>query len=130
MRLTNKELKQYRFHRAQAKVLKIRLGEAYVYTHDVVKSGEPGHTLVIHGMANTPQMRKWHRDAQYHVDNCRAAEEYIASIEDSVTRRIFELRYLEGEKMPTWEDVAAQVGGGNSESAVKMRVTRYLSENM
>lgn len=128
--MTNKELKQYRFHQTQAEALRKRIGDAYVYTHDVVKSGEPGRTLVIRGMANTPQMRKWRREARYHADSCRAAEEYIASIGDPVTRRIFELRYLEGERAPTWDEVAAQIGGGNSESAVKVRVHRYLTENL
>ena len=48
---------------------------------------------------------------------------YIASIDDALTRRIFELRYISGQ---SWEQVAKSVGGGNTAEAVRKRHNRYL----
>lgn len=48
---------------------------------------------------------------------------YIANIDDALTRRIFELRYISGQ---SWEQVAKSVGGGNTAEAVRKRHNRYL----
>lgn len=50
-------------------------------------------------------------------------ERWISEIPDSFTRRVFMYRFV--DKL-TWPQVAAQIGGGNSESAVKMVCHRYL----
>lgn len=50
-------------------------------------------------------------------------ERYIASVPDSLTRQIFTLRFVEGK---TWGQVAAAIGGGNSEDSVKKACYRYL----
>lgn len=50
-------------------------------------------------------------------------ERYIREIPDSLTRAIFELRFME---RLSWDQVAARVGGGNSLSGVKKRCYRYL----
>ncbi len=51
-------------------------------------------------------------------------ERYIAGIEDSLTRQIFTLRYVEGL---SWQQVGARVNG--SEASVKMAVKRYLANS-
>lgn len=48
---------------------------------------------------------------------------YIAKIDDALTRRIFELRYIDG---CSWVQVARRVGGGNTVEAVKKRHNRYI----
>ena len=48
---------------------------------------------------------------------------FIARIDDALTRRIFELRYIDG---CSWERVAERVGGGNTAEAVRKRHNRYL----
>jgi hypothetical protein len=53
-------------------------------------------------------------------------ERYIADIPDSLTRQIFALRFVNGL---SWAQVAASIGGGNTEAAVKKRCYRYLSDN-
>lgn len=58
-------------------------------------------------------------------DERNQIEQYVASIDDILTRRIFELRYIEGEHMPTWRDVAQRIGGGNSEDGVRRRAGRW-----
>ena len=50
-------------------------------------------------------------------------ERYIATIPDSLTRQIFTLRFVEGH---SWRQVAAGLGGGNTEMSVRQRVYRYL----
>ena len=44
-------------------------------------------------------------------------ERYIAEIPDSLTRQIFQLRFINGL---TWVQIAFSVGGGNTEGSVKM----------
>lgn len=48
---------------------------------------------------------------------------YIASIDDALTRRIFELRYI---NQYSWDQVARKIGGGNTAEAVRKRHNRYI----
>lgn len=50
-------------------------------------------------------------------------ERWINDIPDSQTRMIFRLRFVNGL---TWDQVAYNVGGGNSPDSVKKRCYRYL----
>lgn len=50
-------------------------------------------------------------------------ERYIAEIPDSITRQIFEYRFA--NCLP-WEQVAENMGGGNSGESVRKRCYRYL----
>ena len=52
-------------------------------------------------------------------------ERYIAEIPDSLTRQIFQLRFINGL---TWVQIAFSVGGGNTEEGVRKRVYRYLDQ--
>ena len=51
-------------------------------------------------------------------------ERYIADIPDSLTRQIFQLRFISGLN---WVQVAFSVGGGNTEEGVRKRVYRYMN---
>jgi predicted nuclease with TOPRIM domain len=51
-------------------------------------------------------------------------EEYIAAIQDSQTRQIFTLRFLEGK---TWARVAIDVGGNNADS-VRKTCARHIKK--
>lgn len=53
-------------------------------------------------------------------------ERYIADIDDSLTRQIFTYRFVNG--LP-WEQVAACIGGGNTEYGVKKKCYRYLKSH-
>lgn len=48
---------------------------------------------------------------------------YITEIDDSLTREIFIFRFVNGL---SWRQVAASVGGNNTEASVKMMCYRYL----
>lgn len=50
-------------------------------------------------------------------------ERYISEIPDSLTRQIFQLRFINGL---TWTQTAVSIGGGNTEVSVRQRVYRYL----
>lgn len=50
---------------------------------------------------------------------------FISTIENDQTRTIFRLRFL---RCLTWKEVAAMIGGRNSEAGVRMICYRYLSE--
>lgn len=50
-------------------------------------------------------------------------ERYIAEIPDSLTRQIFQLRFINGL---TWVRIAFNIGGGNTEEGVRKRVYRHL----
>lgn len=53
-----------------------------------------------------------------------AVKAYIQTIEDSLTRMIFRLRFIRGM---VWKEVAATIGGGNTEAGVKMACYRYIA---
>ena len=50
---------------------------------------------------------------------------YIANVQDSLTRQIMALRFVNGM---SWNQVAMSVGGGNTEGSVKMVCYRYLNK--
>lgn len=52
-------------------------------------------------------------------------ERCIAEIPDSLTRQIFQLRFINGL---TWVQIAFSVGGGNTEEGVRKRVYRHLEQ--
>ena len=55
-------------------------------------------------------------------------ERYIADVPDSFTRQVMTLRFVNGL---TWRQVAACIGGGNTEDAVRKVCTRYIeAENL
>ena len=57
----------------------------------------------------------------------KEVEKYISSINDSVVRRIMNLRVLNGLQ---WQEVANKIGCGNTDSSVKMMYQRFLEKNI
>lgn len=53
-------------------------------------------------------------------------EEYINTIDDSLTRELFHLRFVDGL---SWEDTARTIGGGNTVEGIKKRVYRYMRKH-
>lgn len=56
----------------------------------------------------------------------RKAMRFINSIADSQLRTVFILRFVAGK---SWNEVANYIGGGNTESSVRMHVYRYMKKN-
>ncbi len=53
-----------------------------------------------------------------------AVAAYIGTIEDNQTRMIFRLRFIHGM---AWKEVAAAIGGRNTEDGVKATCYRYIA---
>lgn len=52
-------------------------------------------------------------------------ERWINQIPDSLTRQVFTRRFVDGL---TWAQVAARIGGRNTEGSVKMICNRYIKD--
>lgn len=52
-------------------------------------------------------------------------ERYISNIDDSLTRQVFTLRYVDGM---SWTKVAIKVGGYNTADSVRMICNRYIEK--
>lgn len=128
--MTNKELSQLYYLNKEIKQLESKLMElettAYKATPNL--TGMPGsgkcsdkvgryaaEIADLKALINLNIEKCWHEK--------RRLERYIQSIDDSLIRQIFQLRYIEGKK---WEDVAASLGGNNTENSVKQIHSRYL----
>lgn len=53
-------------------------------------------------------------------------EKFIRNVKDSHVRRIIRLRVIEGM---SWNEVADEMGGGNTEDSVKKTFYRYVDKN-
>ena len=79
-------------------------------------------------MADYAQMQEALRE-RLEDRRCRAVEEsirleaFIASVPDSLTRRILHLHFVRGF---SWGRTARELGGGNTAQGVRMRVYRLL----
>ena len=128
--MTNKELSQLYYLNKDIKQLESKLMElettAYKATPNL--TGMPGsgkcsdkvgryaaEIADLKALINLNIEKCWHEK--------RRLERYIQSIDDSLIRQIFFLRYIELKK---WEDVAASLGGNNTENSVKQIHSRYL----
>ena len=56
-------------------------------------------------------------------------EDFVYGIEDSLTRRIFELRYMEGRYKLGWDAVAAELKFTNSVGNIKSIHSRYMQKH-
>ncbi len=121
-------------------LVKERIENQYVSDGVLASSKElpyQQHTQIVRGYSALPKgkklaakigerKQKLSEELIRREDERLKLEQYIDSIPDSLTRQIFRLRFVEGEK---WKDIPVKVGGGNSESAVRMIVDRYLQDN-
>lgn len=57
------------------------------------------------------------------MDLVEETNEFIENIEDSLVRQIISLRYINGL---TWEEVAANIGGGTTTESVRKTAERFL----
>ena len=91
-------------------------GNEFPFTKHAVKVGG-----VVPGKENAERLR----DIAELKRTRYAVERFVAGIPDSMTRRVFEWRYIRGGRAPSWRAIAVRIGG-TSEDAVKKTVYRYL----
>lgn len=101
---------------------------------DMVSGGYGGiQHFTIHGYPLPQYQRKKallrHREITLNAlkneveETVNDVQEFINGIEDSHVRRVISMRYIDGM---TWRQIACNIGGGNSEDAVRKTVERYL----
>lgn len=129
--MTTKELNQYRSICREIVEINIKLKKSSI--HETVVGSDPEYPYLQHVMSvdgvqesreNAILMRQLHDCLQ----RKGKIEAFIYSINDSLTRRIFTMRYIDGAFRPSWTKVAHMIGGGNTEESVKQTVSRYLKK--
>lgn len=123
--MTLKELKQYSSICSEILEIKTAINENTV--HDTVRGSDSTFPYVTHAMSvsgvpeaqDNTRARARLRNLEIQKGNI---ERFIDGIEDSLTRRIFELRFLKGW---SWVKIAIKTGN-NTSSSVKMICYRYM----
>ena len=59
------------------------------------------------------------------METINQVEEFISSVDDSMMRRIINLRFI--EKM-SWGKIANKIGGGNTEDSIKKAFYRFMEK--
>ncbi len=129
--MTVQELSQYYYARREADAIRDDLRKFENTSVGVSRfDGMPQHG---DGRGRTESDAARHADLQAKL---KAAEDramaewsklegWLATVSDSRLRLIFRCRFV---KLESWAQVAIEVGGGNTESGVKMAAYRYLKE--
>lgn len=130
--MTKKELLQYRYLLIEIKELenKIKNYEGKIVTDKVQSSQREfpytQYELKIQGVEDSLYIKKLREKLFYRIEKCKKLkvdiENFINNIEDSRTRLVFQLRYIEGR---SWVYISRQLGSSN-ESYARMIHNRYL----
>lgn len=130
--MTKKELLQYRYLLIEIKELenKIKNYEGKIVTDKVQSSQREfpytQYELKIQGVEDSLYIKKLREKLFYRIEKCKKLkvdiENFINNIEDSRTRLVFQLRYVEGK---SWAYISRQLGSSN-ESYARMIHNRYL----
>lgn len=70
--------------------------------------------------------RRYEEKLKEYTAELLEAEQYIDGIDDSYTRLIFSMRFIDGF---SWQKIALTVGGGNSPDGMRKVVIRYLEKH-
>lgn len=133
--MTKKELLQYRYLLIEIKELenKIKNYEGKIVTDKVQSSQREfpytQYELKIQGVEDSLYIKKLREKLFCRIEKCKKLkvdiENFINNIEDSRTRLVFQLRYVEGK---SWAYISRQLGSSN-ESYARMIHNRYLRIN-
>jgi len=81
------------------------------------------HTIVVSGIDDVNARDVMLARAHKLEERKRNIELFVEGIGDSLTRRIFRFRFINGF---SWVRTALEIGGDNTEASVKMICYRYL----
>ena len=128
--MTKKELEQYRSIVAEIDEIRDRLNSNTV--HGTVTGSDTEfpyvqHSISVGGVVETERNKRDMVLIRKLELQKQDIEDYIEAIPDSVTRRIFRYRYIDGKVRPSWQWIAFKIGGGNSADAMRKNVMRYLN---
>ncbi len=134
--MTKQQLKQLKYLKSEIKMLREQIDNLRAgIVSDVVEGSESEFPYVKRRFTITGiDCKKYERKSkrlqkrlQRRVDDLmdllEEINEYIADIDDSLLRQIVYLRHVNGL---TWEQVAANIGGGNTGDGVRMMHDRYF----
>lgn len=130
--MTKERLKSYQKLRADISILEneLRAMDAGENTcsADVILSYTTGRGIPqqIYGFDEDMYRRKKSRKAHKEAE-CRKIAKWIDTIEDDRTRKVFELRYLEGLR---WVNVASKIGMPHKEEYVRRHIHDFYLENI
>ncbi|MBY6878480.1 hypothetical protein [Clostridium botulinum] len=134
--MNKEELKQLRYIKTEIESIKKQLSDLdYTVATDKVRGSSSHFPYVQRSFTITGVdyeeynrkaerlRRKLNKRIKELIDLVEKTNEFIEDIEDSLTRQIISLRYINGL---TWEEVAANVGGGTTTESVRKVAERFL----
>lgn len=129
--MTKQELEQYRSIVAEMDEIRERVNNNIV--SDTVVGSDvhfpyTSHVMRVEGIADEAAAESDKKLLANLEAQKQEIEDFIFSIPDSLTRRIFRLRHMTGKCRPTWVKVAITLGGGNTADSVLQRHKRYLQK--
>ena len=131
--MTKKELLQYRYLLIEIKELenKIKNYEGKIVTNKVKSSQREfpytQYELKIQGVEDSLYIKKLREKLFYRIEKCKKLkvdiENFINNIEDSRTRLVFQLRYVEGW---SWLKISLKLGSHDESYSRKIH-NRFLN---
>lgn len=129
--MTKQELEQYRSIVAEIDEVRERLRDNVV--SDTVVGSDihypyTAHVMRVEGIADKAAAERDRNLLRRLEEQKHCIEEFISGIPDSLTRRIFRLRYISGSRQPSWVKISMTIGGGNTKGSVQKRHERFLKD--
>lgn len=126
--MTKKELAQYKS--ICDEILELETSIKKNTEHSTVRGSDAefpylSHPIQVSGVQSTTDNKNLMIRVNRLKAKKRTIERFVDNINDSLTRRIFRMRFLEGKN---WVQVAIKIGGGNTEKSVQMIVKRFLDK--
>ncbi len=127
--MTKEELEQYRSIVAEIDEIRDRLNSHTV--HGTVTGSDSEfpyvqHVMPVGGVTETEDNQRDMLLIRRLERQKKDIERFIQSIPDSVTRRIFTYRYMDGTVRPSWQWIAFKMGVSGDGSTERKKVDRYL----
>lgn len=131
--MTKERLAAYRSNRQEIRELEYTLNNRWrseaMIGNDVIMDYNKGYPMpqTVVGFDQERYERLQDRDCSRKAlleGECRAVDDFIAEIQDSVTRRIFQLYFTEGEVKPTQAQIAGKIY--LERSRISRRIDEYL----
>ena len=124
--MTLKELKQYRSICAEIDETNIAIASKMV--NDTVSGSDARfpyitHTVSVGGLSYTDEHRRLMVKLHSLEQKKAEIESFVDGIEDSLTRRMFNMRFIKG-----WSVAKVAYRTNNTQSSVKMRCKRYIEQ--
>ena len=128
--MTKAELIQYRSICAEIEEINIKLKDSTMY--GTVRGSDNEfpyvqHSISVGGVISTKDNIRLLTKLNKLKIQKEHIESFIDSISDSLTRRIFEYRYLVGDKIISWQRIAFKIGESNEQYPRRIH-NKYLKK--